>query len=80
MKTLIATMFAAGAIFAAITPASALSIAPLQEAAPIAASQVAAGCGRGYHRTASGMCRRNVGMACGRGYVLTPHGCRRKTF
>jgi len=81
MKTLCMIFAAAGLSFAFSAPASAL---PVQAAGSLSSdliTQVAGGCGPGWHRGPYGGCRRNYANprahACPRGYYVGPGGrCR----
>jgi hypothetical protein len=80
MSKPIVTAFIAAVALVGLSPAWAMPIVPLDRAETTAITQIAGGCGAGYHRGPRGECRHNKRTACGRGYRLTPNGCRRVKF
>jgi hypothetical protein len=83
MKTIFAIALATGLAGASLAMTSATQAMPL---APLAApdglvTQVAGGCGKGWHRGPRGGCRKNyanpAAHPCPRGWYLGPYGrCR----
>lgn len=83
MKTLAALALAAGLATASLSLVSPVQAMPLSPIAPQndLVTQVAGGCGRGFHRGPYGGCRRNyanpAAHPCPRGWYLGPGGrCR----
>ena len=78
MRTLIATIFALGAIVQGV---QAMPLAPISTQQESNVIRVAGGCGAGWHRGPYGGCLRNyanpAAHACPRGYHIGPYGgCR----
>lgn len=81
MKTFCMIFAAAGLSFTFATPVSALPVQAAGSLPPDLITQVAGGCGAGWHRGPYGGCRRNYANpgahACPRGYHVGPDGrCR----
>jgi hypothetical protein len=78
MNRLIAIAFVSAVALFGLSPSYAMSPAPLSQ--PSEVTQVAGGCGSGWHRGPHGGCLRNyapgVRHACPRGYHMAYGRCR----